>query len=161
MILRGPWSSPLEPNGLLDVVKRALDARGFDWTPFEDKGLFGQLSTPKATYRLFVMADESRKTACFYLLFPIRVPEPRRVAVAELCTRANWRIFLGSLEMDFASGDLRWRCALDVDEGVLSEMMVQNMIWTGAVTLDNHHDALLKVIVSGVEPGSALETAAA
>ena len=160
MILRGPWVS-LEPNGLLDVVKRALDARGFDWLPFEDKGLFGQVGTPKATYRLFVMADEARKTACFYLLFPTRVPESRRVAVAELCTRANWKIFLGSLEMDFATGDVRWRCAIDVEEGTLSERMVQNTIWSGAINLDNHHDALLKVMVGAAEPKSALEPVAA
>ena len=161
MILRGPWTSRLEANGLLDVVKRALDARSFDWIPFEDKGLFGRLSTLKTTYQLFVMADEERKTACFYLLFPTRAPEARRVAVAELCTRANWRTFLGGIEMDFATGDVRWRSAIDVEEGVLSEMMVHNMICAGSFALDNHHDALVKVMVGGAEPKSALESAVA
>lgn len=102
------------------------------------------------------MTDERRRTACFYLVFPTRAPQARRAAIAELCTRANWRIFLGSLEMDFANGDVRWRCAIDVEDGALSETMVQNTIWAGIITLDEYHDALMKVMFAEADAASAL-----
>ncbi|HEX2778207.1 MAG TPA: YbjN domain-containing protein [Gemmatimonadaceae bacterium] len=141
--------------GLLDTVKSALDEREFRWQPFEDDGLSGRLSTRKATYELFVHADEARRTLGFYLLFPTHAPGQRRAAVAELCARANWHILLGSLEMEFADGNVRWRAALDVEDGALSETMVHNYVTAGAWTLDRYHDALVQVMIGGAEPAVA------
>ena len=89
------------------------------------------------------------------IIFPNRAPEGRRRAIAELVTRANWCLALGSLDLDFSDGDVRFRCAVDVEDGVLTPARLQNVVDAGLWTLDNYHDALLRVMIAGEEPGVA------
>ena len=155
MAEREPWQDADAGRGLLGVVKSALAERNFKCHRFEDDSIFGRLRTDKATYELFVVADEERETVSFYLIFPTHAPEARRAAVAELCARANWEMFIGALDMDYSDGDVRFRSGIDVEDGVLSPTMVHNIISAAAWTLDNYHDALVKVMIAGEDPGTA------
>ena len=155
MTQREPWQDS-ELEGMLSAVKEALTEHGFQFTPFEENAVTAPIRTDVATYQLFVSVDDERDTVGVYLSFPSRVPEARRLAAAELCARINRTIFLGNLDIDFADGDLRWRAGIDVEDGILSTAMIDNMIGAGVWTLDRYHDALLKVFVAGVEPEAAL-----
>lgn len=139
-------------DGLLDIVARALVERELHYDAFEENAVFTHIRAERATYQLFVSVDEERDTLGVYLCFPTRVPEARRVAVAELCARINRETFIGNLDIAFADGDLRWRAGIDVEDGALSTTMIHNMIGAGIWTLDRYHDALVKVIVAGAEP---------
>ena len=84
-----------------------------------DPGKTWQL-TFKGTQGLWTCYAEIREEFfqfTFYSICPINVPEHKRAAVAELLTRVNSRLQLGNFEMDFDSGDLRYRTSLSLDGG--------------------------------------------
>ena len=164
---REPWESNDEdeeddsvPDGLLGVVTGMLTEREIDHHIIGDDSVGGRIRTEKAAYELFMTVDEPRECVFIYLIFPNRAPDGRRQAVAELIARANWRLALGSLDLDFSDGDVRFRCAVDVEDGVLTPSMLQNMVSAGLWTLDTYHDALVRVMIGGEEPGTAFEAVA-
>ena len=159
MAKREPWKEDDGDESLLGIVTSALAERDFKTHRFEDDSVFGRLRTDKATYELFVHADDERDTVAIYLLFPTHAPEARRAAVAELCTRANWETFIGALDMDWADGDVRFRAGVDVEGSALSATMVHNIVSAAAWTLDRYHDALVKVMVAGEDPAAAFAAA--
>ena len=142
-------------DGLLAVVLDTLVEREVDHTRIGDDAVGGRIRTDKATYELFVSVDDERETVICYVVFPTRAPEDRRAAVAELCSRANWRLVLGALELDFVGGDVRFRCGVDVEDGELTPMMLQNTMSAGLWTLDTYHDALVRVMIAGEDAARA------
>lgn len=166
MATREPWESghdddgddEADDEGLLAVVIAMLVEHEIDHTRISDDSVSGRIRTDRAAYELFINVDEARACVFCYLMFPNRAPDGRRQAVAELIARANWRLALGSLDLDFSDGDVRFRCAVDVEDGVLTPTMVQNMVSAGLWTLDTYHDALVRVMIAGEEPRAAFGT---
>lgn len=148
-----------DDGGLRGVVERTLRERGLRTDRMDDDSVFGRLRTDHASYELFVTVDRAADTAAFYLLFPTMAPAPRRAAVAELCSRINYRLLLGSVEVDFSDGHVRFRCAVDVEDGVLTPAMVGNIVAAGAWTLDEYHDALVRVMIDDADPARGFEEA--
>jgi hypothetical protein len=167
MAQREPWESSDEDDGedigaegLLGVVTAMLVEREIDHQIVSEDSVGGRIRTDKAAYELFINVDEPRECVFCYLVFPTRAPEHRRQSVAELIARANWRLALGSIDLDFGDGDVRFRCAVDVEDGVLTPTMVQNIVSAGVWALDTYHDALVRVMIAGEEPGAAFATVA-
>lgn len=147
-------------RGLLGVVVSALSERGLRTDRMDDDSVFGRLRTDRASYELFVTVNEAAETAAFFLLFPTLAPAPRRAAVAELCSRINYRLLLGSLEVDFSDGNVRFRCAVDVEDSALTPAMVSNIVSAGAWTLDEYHDRLVRVMIDDADPAAGFEETA-
>lgn len=166
MAKREPWESSDEDDedigaeGLLGVVMAMLVEREIDHRIVSEDSVGGRIRTDKAAYELFITVDEPRACVFCYLVFPTRAPEHRRQAVAALIARANWRLASGSLDLDFSDGDVRFRCAVDVEDGVLTPKMLENIVSAGVWTLDTYHDALVRVMIAGEEPGAAFGTVA-
>ncbi len=74
------------------------------------------------------------------------VPEHFRPKVAELLTRANYVLNLGSYGMDFSDGEFRFRIGVDVEEGQLSEAMVRNMTFVTCRMLEQMYPCIMKLI---------------
>jgi len=150
--------SSASPAGeLLGIVTTVLDERDWIWHRFDEDSIFSWVRTAKATYELFISADDPQHTLGIYLIFPTHAPKWRCAAVAELCARASWDMSLGTIEVDFADGDVRFRVGIDVADSTLSASMVHRAISTGTLALDRWHDALVKVMVAGEDPAAAFE----
>lgn len=77
---------------------------------------------------------------------PSVIPEQFRLKAAELLTRANYIMNLGSYVMDFSDGELRFRTSLDVEDGELSLTMIRNITATTAIMFDQMFPCLMKLI---------------
>ena len=150
---------PPAMSELLAIVTGVLDGRDWIWHRFDEDSIFSWVRTAKATYELFISADDPRNILGIYLIFPTHSPRSRCAAVAELCARASWDMSLGTIEVDFADGDVRFRVGIDVEDSRLSAAMVSGAISTGTLALDRWHDALVRVMVAGEDPAAAFETA--
>lgn len=148
-----------DDGGLLAIVERTLRERGLRTDRMDDDSVFGRLRTDRASYELFVNVNHAADTAAFYLLFPTLAPAPRRAAVAELCSRINYRLLLGSVEVDFSDGNVRFRCAVNVEDAALTPAIVGNVVAAGAWTLDEYHDALVRVMIDDADPAQGFEEA--
>jgi hypothetical protein len=105
----------------------------------------------------YVQIREELFQFTFYSLCPINVPEPRRTAIAELLTRANSRLHLGNFEMEFDSGELRYRTSFSLDSGELDHALLRPLVYVNVNMMDRFIPAIMAVSYGGLAPLTALE----
>jgi hypothetical protein len=95
-----------------------------------------------------------------YVMLPMRVPDARIAAVAELITRANWELRSGNFDLNWENGgDLQFRTSINVCDGQLTSHMVQRLVLDGVEAADRFHDAFIQVVFGNVDPGRAFSIA--
>jgi hypothetical protein len=92
----------------------------------------------------------------FYSLCPVDAPEPRRPAVAEFLTRANYGLILGNFELDYEDGDIRYKTSIDVVDDRLSPELIRNIVYTNVIVMDRYLPGIMQVIYGQVSPADAI-----
>lgn len=105
----------------------------------------------------FAQAREAENQLVFYSYSPERVPEDRRLPMAEFLARANYSLVLGNFEMDFADGELRFKTSIDVEGMSLTPELVKPVIYANVLTMDEYLPGILAVIQADKSPAEALE----
>lgn len=132
-----------------------------------DDGWFPQDLDERAGYRV-IFGGKSGKMLCvaeirtelqqfiFHVLFPSRVPENLRIAVAEFITRANFGLRIGNFEMDFFDGEVRYKSSLDFEGETLNPRLIRNAIYPAVHTMDQYWPGLMSVVYGGKSPNEAI-----
>lgn len=149
-----------DSENLLDVVRASLEARGYRYEQNAYGWIRLAIRCDRGSYEVMTHASDRHSLVRVICAYGSRVPEARRAAVAEAIARINFGVPIGCFDLDFSDGELRFRSAIDVDEGTLSTTMVDNMIGFALRSLDRYHDALMRIAFGGEEPESALGRAA-
>lgn len=93
----------------------------------------------------------------FYVMVPIKIDVEMRPAVAEYITRANYGMYIGNFEMDYADGEVRYKSSLDFEEVGLSPVLIRNAIYPAMQLADRYLPGLLKVAYGGKSPAEAIQ----
>jgi hypothetical protein len=93
----------------------------------------------------------------FYVIAPVKAPEPQRAVVAEYLTRANYGLRIGNFEMDYSDGEIRYKSSLDFEGGLLTPPLIKNTIYPAAHTMDFYLPGLLSVMYGNQEPADAID----
>jgi|1185.fasta_scaffold32485_2 hypothetical protein len=113
--------------------------------------------TPEAIARVF--ADTERFVIQF--VFEDRVAPPRRFAVAELITRANFGLAVGNFELDLDSGLLRYKTGIDFSATPLTDLLIRNSLLSPMETIEDFAEAMFKVMDGEMEADEAYRLALA
>lgn len=92
----------------------------------------------------------------FYVVMPVRVPEPMRLAAAEYLTRANYGLRIGNFEMDFEDGEVRYKSSLDFEGVELTPDLLRNAIYPAVQTMDRYLPGVLSVVFGGISAEEAI-----
>ena len=107
-------------------------------------------------WRCLACEDDSGRFV-FVSLIPIKAPEARRPACAELLCRINARVGLGHFNLDFNDGELAFRTVVPVAKrGRLSAEMIEHIIQGHRVVVDCFIPAITSVVYAGQSPERAL-----
>ena len=109
-----------------------------------------------ATFRCYVIENESQEQLTIYTSFPNRVPADQRGKAAEYLARANWGMKNGNFELDYSDGEIRYKTFIDVEGGELTAKMVQNLFGSNVMTADRYHPGLEKVVWGDTSPEEAI-----
>jgi hypothetical protein len=93
-----------------------------------------------------------------YSICPVNVPESKRAAVAELLTRANCYAQLGNFEMEFDSGEVRYRTSLSLDSDILEPALLRPLVYVNVNMMDRFIPAIMAVCYSEQTPLVALQS---
>ena len=115
------------------------------------------LTGKTASFKTYLEVREGQKRVFVYVESPIKVPETKRSVVAEFLMRCNYSLALGNLEVDFRDGEVRFRNGIDVEGGVLSKDMVQQLVMISAATMDRFFGGLMQVVYGSLVPLEAFE----
>lgn len=143
-------------HALMDTVRSLLDGHGYMYQLLDVHTLHCALRNAHGLYTFYFTADDSRDFLRLIGSYGPYVPADRRPAIAEALTRINARIPLGNFELDFSDGEVRFRASLDVEEGLLSEKMVDNMLGFTMGAMERFHDALMRIAFGDGDPELSL-----
>lgn len=101
-------------------------------------------------------AQEDPARFVMYSMFPIRIPAPKRVRVAEYLLRANYGLVIGNFELDLDEGELRFRTSLDIKDAAFTSELLKPLVYTNVRMMDRYLPGLMAVLYDEVTPKAAL-----
>ena len=115
-------------------------------------------SGKNANFMCFAEAHEAIATFIFYSVYPLKVPENKRLPAAEYLTRANYGLFVGNFELDFRDGEVRFKTSVDVEDSEVAPL-IKRLVYANVMLADKYFHGLMQVIYSEVQPQLAIEQA--
>jgi hypothetical protein len=91
-------------------------------------------------------AREQAPQVVFYALCPLRVPADQRGAIAEFITRANYGLVIGNFEMNWTTGEVRFKTSLDVGDTYLSDSLIRPLVYGAVSTMDTYLPGIQAVL---------------
>lgn len=146
-----------QADRLLDVVTSCLEERKvkFGRYPSGPAVLF-ICHTQSAIHTCVISARGNRSLLRCVLYVACRVPAEKRPAAAELLTRINYGLPLGTFEMDFSDGEICYRTGIDVTGGDLAPEMVASLIAVTVGTVDRYYPAIMTLLWNDMAPEDAV-----
>jgi len=101
--------------------------------------------------------NETQAQALFYSVAPIKVLEPKRLAISEFITRANYGMIIGNFEMDFSDGELRYKTSVDLAGGTeLNHQLIKPLVYTNVLMMDKYLPGVMEILYGEVSPEQAI-----
>ena len=116
---------------------------------------FGVAGT-NGNFRVVVHCNVELEQLYDYVLTDVRVPEDRRLAVAELSTRANYGMRIGNFELDLRDGEVRYKSSVDFEHNALTASLAMNALMPALGTMDRYFPAVMGVAFGSIDPAEAI-----
>jgi len=142
---------------MLDAARSFLDRDGWVVSPKDDATVlrvahFGS----NGEYGVLVRAREEGSQLIVYSVCPHVVAEPMRARVAEYLTRVNWGMPYGNFELHFATGEVRFRTSMSIEDAEPVDALLRPLIYANVHTMDRYlHDII--AVARGTLPPSLLD----
>jgi hypothetical protein len=152
-----PHPAPPEPGRVFDAMLRFFEDDQWPYIPAEgDLVLKLPFDGRNGRWVCFAQAREEHEQFVFYSVYPVRVPEGRRPAVAEYLTRANYGLILGNFELDYGDGEVRYKTSLDVEGAELVPALIRQCVYANVLMMDQYLPGLVAILSEGLSPVEAL-----
>ena len=115
-----------------------------------------EYETETGVWTVHVWVRQDFGQVLVYSLYPDPVPDPRRAAVAEYLTRANCGQILGAFEMDYATGEVRYRTGLDLRQAQSPEGLFGPVLKANLIVFGDHRAGLDAVCAGSATPAEAM-----
>ncbi len=126
-----------------------------DWiyTSIEDKTvIILGISGKNGKFQCIINVQKLDKKIILFSMFSSNIPENKRVGMAELITRLNYEKFLGNFDMDFETGQVRYKTSLFYGDSLVNDDIIDNLIMTNILTMDSSLDGLMQYIYGELTP---------
>lgn len=147
---------------LLDAAIDFLDGDGWQYevepgrADTEGPRVHFRFSGEHAQYDCWIVCYEDTERVCILSIFPLVIPEDKRLRVAEYLMRANFGILVGNFELDFRDGEVRMKTSADVEDIPLTATFMKNLLVANLGTADRYFPGLGKVLFAGMAPADAI-----
>lgn len=106
--------------------------------PSEELVLLGVSTENDNEFQCLIHVNETAKNAVFFSIFPNNVPEKRRTLLAVLLLKINYLLLLGSFEMDFDDGQIRFKISYVFEDMELSVKTIEYIVSNVIIEMDTH-----------------------
>jgi hypothetical protein len=94
----------------------------------------------------FVEAREQDRQCLIYAVYRERVPQYKRLAMAEFITRANYGLPMGCFEMQFDEGEIRFRTSINIESERFSFGLLRPLFYGNNAVMDRYFQGITQVI---------------
>lgn len=142
---------------LFNTIIAFFEEEEWDFQWLDDTSMLSMhFSGKNGTWLCYAQVRESQQQFIYYSLLPVNAPEERRAALAEFITRANYGMIIGNFEMDFDTGEIRYKTSIDVEDAELTAPMIRHLVYSNLVITDHYLPGIMRVIYGDVAPVEAL-----
>ncbi len=139
-----------------EVMCEFFHARGVPVRRVEgEEALAMKVRSANGAFQCYAGLVEAEQLFYFQSFVDEVCPQPLRVAMTELLTRANYGMFVGAFEFDLDDGEVRFKTAVDFRDDRLSVALVRNAVETNWITMTRYLRAI-QAVLSGTAPREAL-----
>jgi hypothetical protein len=147
----------MENDSILEEIIDFFEQEEWNFVKIQDKSALRlSFQGENGQWDCLALANEESREFVFYSLFPLMIPENKRMAIAELITRINYGISLGNFELDFVKGKVNYKTSLNVKNDYLTDDLIQNLVYTNLSMMDKYLPILVRVIDENLSPLEAL-----
>lgn len=142
-------SQPDMSNPIRERVIRYLTEN--DWNvQHGDNSLNLRVRCSNAIYPVIIYISEEDRRIQVYSHIDVNIPENKRSAVAEYCTRANFRMDIGNFEFDMDNGNVQYKTYLCLGDNIefLTDDILENMIGFSYSNIDNYYPGIMRILYS-------------
>ena len=144
-------------NQSIAAVETFLDEHGIRHDQLDDHTLHADIGGENGLFPAFLDIDDEQGRLLVITICPANVPQGRRSAVVELLMRINWKLVLGSFEMDMEDGQIRFRTSIMLSQGGLNEEAITHVVLANLTLMDHHLPDINAVAFGSISPKSALQ----
>ena len=143
----------------LNAIREYCDSQNWNYSLDEEKNYLTMRMGLRSVESCTIYAQERGEDGfTVYTVFPIKVPEGKRDAVAMFLTRANYGLILGNFELDFDDGEIRFKVTTICGEGnILPPDVMERTFDMGFCMFDRYGEGLLSVLYGNAAPIDAVD----
>lgn len=140
------------------IVKQFFDEDDWAYVQLDDASTL-QLAFQGEAGRWTCLAqnDDDAEQVVFYSICPLTVAEDKYGAIAELLMRANDGLIIGNFELNFTTGEIRYKTSLDVEGDCLTPALMKSLVYINVQTLDTYLPAIINVLQGIQTPAEAID----
>ncbi len=143
---------------IIDVVKQFFEEEEWPFNQLEgEMVLHTAVQGENGSWDCFTQIREDQQQLIFYSTCPVIVLKDRRHAVMAFITRVNYGMAIGNFEMDLDDGEVRYKTSVDVENAHFSVPLMQSLVYTNVLTMDEYLPGIQAVAEAGVPPNEAIE----
>jgi len=145
---------------ILDAAKAYFDQDDWTYTQLEGKPVLRLgCQSDQGAWVCYAQAREDMHQFVFYSVLQQKVPSERRLAMAEMLTRANYNMVIGNFELDFSDGEVRYKSAVDVEGIGIRMANIANVVRPNLATFNRYLTSLQAVADGELDPITAITMA--
>ncbi len=130
-----------------------------DWPFAKIKGepvLRMMFESKNGKWTCYAKARPEQAQFVFYSICPVNIPENKRLAIAEFIALANYGTIIGNFDLNFASGEIRYKTSIDVEGSTLTFPQIKQLVYTKVMMMDQYLPGIMSVIAGGMEVKDAI-----
>lgn len=145
-------------ENLVVALERFFEREGItsERTEFNDVFKLG-FAGDNGCFRGHVEVDEADRTVQVRTVAPVRVQKSKRRLVAELLTRINYQLLLGTFEMNMDSGTIICRTSIVLGKSDLHSDVMAHLLYANWHAMDEFFPAMSAVLFGGISPRQSLD----
>jgi hypothetical protein len=132
---------------IFDVMQKFFKDDEWPITQLEGKPILRTaFKGDNGQWACFAQARDDRQQFIFYSVCQTNTPAPKRAAMAEFLTRANYGLIIGNFEMDFSDGEVRYKTSIDVENDRLTTPLVKSLVYANVSVMDRYLPGIMALM---------------
>ncbi len=141
---------------MLDCLIQCLESEELNYQVDGERVLI-PIETENASYNMVACLAPDAGLLIFYAICPVTAATPRRPRLAELCTRINFDLPTGTLELSYNTGEIRMRTSVDTGGTPLTPELCRAALESNLALMDHYLEAVLKTLYTNDNVAEILE----
>ncbi|MDB9313580.1 YbjN domain-containing protein [Spirulina sp. CS-785/01] len=142
-----------DENQLLQTVKQFFSQENWPIYQISDSpSFYVKVRGTNEEWYCLAQINEPYEQFIFYSYCPWLVPENKKLGVAEFLAKTNLELIVGNFELNYESGEIRYKTSIDVEGSRLVPSMVKQLISINIGMMDAYLPVIRQAIQTELTP---------